>query len=182
MVSKVNLSSLQDTVQINGPTYVADCSIEGDVDFMWGRGPVFFQNCLIRCLNPGYYTQIRNTDANHGFVYVNCTFDGSANSAGTYLSRIDPNRFPYSEVVLIDCRLGANINPAGWRLDGHATSAPNVHFWEFHSTNLGDGQPADVSARAPFSKQLTEEKDAATIAQYRDPAFVLGWKPVPTIQ
>jgi hypothetical protein len=52
-----------------------------------------------------------------------------------------------------------------------------VHFWEFHSTNLGDHQPADISQRAPFSRQLTVEHDADTITNYRNPAFVLGWTP-----
>jgi pectin methylesterase-like acyl-CoA thioesterase len=178
IVTQVNLSSLQDTLQINDSAYVSDCYIEGDVDFMWGRGPVFFQDCTIQALNRGYYTQIRNTAANHGYVYVHCTFDGTAKSAGSFLARIDPTRFPNSEVVLIDCALGASVSPVGWRFDGGATTAPNVHFWEYNSTNVSDGKPADVSRRAAFSKQLTLPADAATIANYRDPAFVLGgWTP-----
>jgi hypothetical protein len=36
-----------------------------------------------------------------------------------------------------------------------------------------------VSQRHPASRQLTLPKDAATIAHYRNPAFVLGgWTPV----
>ena len=36
----------------------------------------------------------------------------------------------------------------------------------------------DVSQRHPASKQLTMEKNAETIANYSNPAFVLGgWKP-----
>jgi len=179
LLDQVNLSSLQDTLQINGSAYVADSYIEGDVDFMWGRGPVFFQDCILQALNRGYYTQIRNTAANHGFVYVDCTFNGGAKSDGTFLSRIDPNTYPNSEVVLLDCTLGANISPVAWKLDNSPT-APDVHFWEYNSTRVGDGKPVDVSQRAPFSKQLTLLQDATTIANYRNPAFVLGWTPALT--
>lgn len=178
ILDQVNLSSLQDTLQINDSAYVADSYIEGDVDFMWGRGPVFLQNCVIHALNRGYYTQIRNTAANHGYVYDHCAFDGTAKSAGTFLARIDPNRFPYSEVVLLDCALGATISPAAWKFDGNVTATPNVHFWEYNSTDISDDQPTDVSQRAAFSKQLVLPQDATTIANYRDPAFVLGgWTP-----
>ena len=177
ILDQVNLSSRQDTLQINDSAYVADSYIEGDVDFMWGRGPVFFQNCILYSLNPGYYTQIRNTDANHGFVYVGCHFDGAANPKGTFLSRIDPAVYPNSEVVLLNCALGANISPVAWILN-NASTAPDVHFWEYNSINVADGKPADISNRAPFSKQLTLPQDAVTIANYSDPAFVLGgWTP-----
>ncbi len=186
ILAQVDLSSLQDTLQISDSAYVADCYIEGDVDFMWGRGPVFFKNCEVKALNRGYYTQIRNTEGNHGFVYDHCTFSTAPNATGMYLSRIAPSTYPASEVVLLDCALGAGINPVGWLLNtaarggveaDPATQAPNLHFWEFNSTNISDGKPADVSKRAAFSKQLTMEKDAETIKNYRDPAYVMGWKP-----
>jgi hypothetical protein len=34
-----------------------------------------------------------------------------------------------------------------------------------------------VSQRKPESKQLTKERDAETIANYSNPAYVLGWAP-----
>ncbi|HKE55286.1 MAG TPA: MBG domain-containing protein [Pyrinomonadaceae bacterium] len=55
----------------------------------------------------------------------------------------------------------------------NATTAPNVQFWEYNSTDP-NGVPIDVSQRAPFSRQLT----AAEAAQWSDPTFVLGgWVP-----
>jgi len=184
IISHCNLSSLQDTLQINDSAYVTDSFIEGDVDFMWGRGPAFFENCELKSLNRGYYTQIRNTDANHGYVYDKCKFTTAPGVTGMMISRIDPTGlpptrrgYPYSEVVLLDCVLGPQFSPKAWQLDGGATTAPNVHFWEFNSTNLSDGKPVDSSQRASFAKQLTMEKDAETIKNYRDPAFVLGWTP-----
>ena len=52
-----------------------------------------------------------------------------------------------------------------------------AHYWEYNSTNLSDGTPVDVSQRKPESKQLTKERDAETIANYSNPAYVLGWTP-----
>jgi len=184
MVSNCTLSSLQDTVQINGSAYVVNSFIEGDVDFMWGRGPAFFDNCELKSLNRGYYTQIRNTDANHGFIYKNCTFSTAPGVTGMIISRIDPagqpparRGYPFSEVVLLDCKLGPQFSPEAWHLDGGATTAPSVHFWEYNSTNISDGQPVDMSKRPAYTKQLTMDKDADTIKNYRDPTYVLGFTP-----
>ena len=67
------------------------------------------------------------------------------------------------------------INPAAWMLAGDLS---NQHYWEFGTTNLADGRPADVSGRLAGSKQLDRDKDAETIANYRNPAYVLGgWTP-----
>jgi pectinesterase len=83
--------------------------------------------------------------------------------------------YPYSEAVLISCAL-EGIDPAGWGPIGGDTS--NIHYWEYSSTGLNDGKPVDVSMRHPASRQLTMEKDAAIVAHYRDPAYVLGgWAP-----
>jgi len=77
--------------------------------------------------------------------------------------------------VLINCRL-KGIPQAGWGPIDDETS--HIHFWEFHSTDA-DGHLIDVTQRHPVSKQLTEPQDAQIIANYSDPAFVLGgWTPV----
>jgi pectin methylesterase-like acyl-CoA thioesterase len=178
ILSDVDLYSFQDTLQINGQAYIHNCHIEGDVDFMWGTGPCFFENChCYGTRGKAYYTQIRNTAANHGYVYDHCTLDGPAGVTGMYLSRIDPGRFPYSEVVLMDCVLGKSVGPAAWLLN-NTQIAPTVHFWEYNSHDT-DGKPVDVSNRLPISRQLKQPDDAQTIANYGNPTWVLGgqWTP-----
>ena len=180
IITRCDLLSYQDTLQINGQAYVSDCYIEGDVDYMWGTGPVFFENC--RCTSSrsrAYYTQIRNPATNHGYVYHRCTFDGTGGITGNYLARIDPTRFPHSEVVLIDCTLTPAVGSAAWLLT-NATAAPDVHFWEYNS-HAPDGKPVDTSGRAPFSRQLKTPDDQETITHYSDPTWVLGgkWTPKP---
>ena len=58
------------------------------------------------------------------------------------------------------------------------TEAPDVHFWEYNSRDPV-GKPVDVSKRLPVSRQLKQPEDAATIADYGKPGFVLGddWDP-----
>jgi pectin methylesterase-like acyl-CoA thioesterase len=183
ILKDVDLYSFQDTLQINGQGYLNNCYIEGDVDFMWGNGPCFFENCTMRSVRSGaYFTQIRNPGTNHGFVYLRCTFDGLPDVTGNYLSRIGTTRFPHSEVVLLDCVLGPAVNQVAWQFsggrDGKAGEPGNAHFWEFNSRRP-DGQPVDTHLRLAGSRQLKSPADDALIANYRDPVFVLGhdWNP-----
>jgi hypothetical protein len=178
IVTGVDLYSFQDTLQINGQAYISNCYIEGDVDFMWGTGPCFFENCECKAVHSkGYYTQIRNTAANHGYVYYHCTFDSAPGVANVFLSRIEPKRFPNSEVVLMDCVLDQATSPIAWLLNGEA-DAPNLHFWEFNSHDAS-GAAIDTSERLGISRQLKHPDDDAAIANYSNPAFVLGddWNP-----
>jgi pectin methylesterase-like acyl-CoA thioesterase len=183
ILKDVDLYSYQDTLQINGQAFLSNCHLEGDVDFMWGTGPCFFENCSARSVRSGaYFTQIRNPPSNHGYVYLHCTFDGDPGVMGNYFSRIQPNRFPASEVVLLDCVVTEAAGAVGWQLqngpDGKPGDSSHVHFWEFNSHG-SDGAPVDVSQRLPVSRQLKQPEDAKLITEYSNPTFVLGndWKP-----
>ena len=174
VLDRVNLKSFQDTLFIQGRAFVNNSKIEGDVDFMWGSGIVFFKNCELEMVNSkGYYTQVRNSRGVPGYVYVNCRLTcANEGITGCYLSRIDPNVYPNSQVVFLNTMMGPHIRPEGWLLN-NATEAPRVQFWEFQSSDL-NGKPLDVNHRAPFSRQLTAEE----AQQWSDPAFVLrGWVP-----
>jgi pectinesterase len=175
IVSHVTIVGSGDALQSNGSAYFTDCQITGDGDTILGRGPAFFQNCELSSIGP--YMWIRNTSANHGNVFVNCVFK-TRGSQETVIARAPTNggkNYPYCEAVLIDCAL-SGISPVGWGEIGG--DASNVHYWEYNSTNLSDRKPVDVGRRHPDSRQLTLEKDAKIIADYRNPAYVLGgWTP-----
>ncbi|HEX8190606.1 MAG TPA: pectinesterase family protein [Pyrinomonadaceae bacterium] len=182
VLNKVNLYSYQDTLLLQGQSnqggFVTDSYIEGDVDFMWGSGAVFFQNTELKQLRTdGFFTQIRNGQGRNGYVYVNCKFTRGPGVGTSYMSRIDPDDFPYSQVVLINSQMDG-VRPDPWRFDNPtnavtAVNYPNIRFWEYNSRDL-NGNPVDVSQRAPISRQLT----AAEAVQWSDPAFVLGgWVP-----
>jgi pectin methylesterase-like acyl-CoA thioesterase len=53
MLNRVNLKSFQDTLLLQGAAMVANSYIEGDVDFTWGIGAVYFQNCELKSVTSG---------------------------------------------------------------------------------------------------------------------------------
>ena len=176
IVKGVNIVGSGDALQTNGSAYFEDVKIDGGGDMILGRGPAFFKNCDF--YSPGPFMWIRNTKANHGNVFLNCRFTGT-NSNGSELARAPANKgsytYPYSEAVFINCAL-KNIVPRGWGKVGGETK--DVHYWEYNSTNIDDGEPVDVSQRADFSSQLTMDKDKKLIENYSKPVFVLdGWSP-----
>ncbi|HVW22844.1 MAG TPA: pectinesterase family protein [Opitutaceae bacterium] len=185
LVRRVNVTGSGDALNLRGSAYFADCRIAGDGDTILGVGPAFFRRCELNSW--GAYMWIRNPASNHGNVFVECTFRPPSTprrlgrNSDPVLARLPNNHginYPYAEAVLIDCKL-QGIPPQGWGPIDDDTS--HLHLWEYHSTNLADGRPADVSRRHPVSKQLTLPHDAQLIARYSDPAFVLGgWNPEAT--
>jgi pectin methylesterase-like acyl-CoA thioesterase len=167
-LTNVSLYSFQDTLQITGKAYLSNCYIEGDTDYMWGDGPCYFVNCWLRTLYNGTsFTQPRNPADHHGFVFVDCWFDGAAGINRASLG----NGGGTSETVLINCALGTMLVPTGWNSRG----AKNA---EFSTTNLSDGKPYDMSQWPTWVKHLNRQTDAELIANYRNPTWVLGgWTP-----
>lgn len=173
ILNRVHVIGSGDALQANGPTYIVDSEITGAGDTILGRGPVFFERCTLR--SQGVFMWIRNTAANHGNVFKDCTFIGTGNRPTT-IARSPQNNvstYPYAEAVLLDCTL-ENISPEGF---GPADLGGNVHFWELASRNP-DGSRVDVSRRVSWSRQLDPVADAELIRNYSDPAYVLGgWTP-----
>ncbi len=173
-----DFKSFQDTLRLDGRVFVRDCYVEGDVDYVWGGGTVYFDHCTFHSLYNGYLVQSRNDAAHYGYVFVDCTLTGAPGIERYVLARIEPVRFPHSHVAFIDCKIGSFLSPVGWTLDkapGAATVGPaeHVRFWEYHTSDLA-GHSLDVSSRLPASRQLDEREAAAM----RDVGHVLGgWKP-----
>jgi pectin methylesterase-like acyl-CoA thioesterase len=173
-VSNVTVIGSGDALQVNGSTYLQDVKVVGHGDTILGRGPAFFKNCEIESRNA--YMWVRNPATNHGNVFVDCRFS-TIGGGQTEFARSPANRgktYPYAEAVLINSSL-SGISPAGW--GELAGDTANIHFWEYNSRNA-DGSPADTTQRNTVSRQLDKVRDAQTIANYSNPAFVLdGWQP-----
>ena len=159
-----------DALQVNGSAYWLNCRIEGDGDTVLGRGPSFFNHCTLITRNA--FMWIRNTEENHGNVFVSCTFRGLGDAAYIAKTARNGNKdYPYQESVLINCVLD-NVPPAGW---SHASPAlATAHLWEFNSTDP-EGNPIDCSQRIPYARQLDAVKDAELIGNYSNANYVLGW-------
>lgn len=173
-----DFKSFQDTLRLDGRVYARDCYVEGDVDFVWGGGAVYFDRCEFKAVNNGYLVQARNGADAPGYVFVDCRLTATPNVTRYVLARIEPVRFPHSHVAFIDCAMGPHISSAGWQFDlapGAAAPGPagQIRFEEFRSADLA-GQPLDVSARLPASRQLSADEGA----RLRNVRGVLGgWSP-----
>ena len=159
-----------DALQANGSAYWLNCIIDGEGDTVLGRGPSFFNNCTINSYGP--FMWIRNTDENHGNIFVNCRLNGLGDRA--VIARLPNNKgrnYPHAECVLLNCTLN-NIRPEGFGPIGE--EAKTARLWEFNSHNA-EGKVIDTSRRHPQVRQLDAIKDAETIAKYNDYRFVLDW-------
>jgi len=195
IVNHVTIKGSGDALNLRGSAYFTESTIIGDGDTILGVGPAFFNHCEIQSRGP--FMWIRNTDANHGNVFVDSTFIARERPASStakvatvanatpptptaVLARLPNNHglnYPYAEAVLIHCRL-KGIPEAGWGPIEDDTS--HLHLWEYASTDL-DGKPIDTTQRHSVSKQLTMPQDAETIANYSTPTYVLGgWNPMVT--
>ena len=170
-LKNVHIVGSGDALQANGSVYLENCTIDGDGDTILGRGPGFYLNCTLTSNGP--FMWIRNTEANHGNVFVNCTFKGKGERS--VLARSPGNKgkfYPDAEAVLINCTLD-NIPAVGWGEIFHDGGEFHNRFWEYNST-APDGTPVDVSHRNPLSRQLDGTRDAQIIADYSNPEWVLA--------
>ena len=170
-----DFKSFQDTLRLDGRVFVDNCYVEGDVDFVWGGGTVYFNRCELKALHDGYLVQSRNGADKPGYIFVDCRLTGVPDITRYVLARIDPGRFPFSHVAFIHCAMGEHILPAGWVFDAPdaAASKEHIRFEEFQSTDLA-GQPLDVAQRIAGSRQLT----VGEAARERDVVGIFGgWDP-----
>lgn len=176
IVSHVNIEGSGDALQATGTIYLTDSKIQGFGDNVLGYGAVFFNNCdFVSTYGPHLW--VRNTLANHGNVLLHCTLR-TIGDVETTIARAPNSRgktYPYVEAVLINCKLDG-IRPEGWGKVADVTD--QIRYWEFNSTKISDGKPVDVSQRHPVSRQLSMEKDAEVINNYKNPTYVFeGWTP-----
>ncbi|ODP38872.1 pectinesterase family protein [Sphingomonas turrisvirgatae] len=193
ILDRMTLNGSGDALQLRGPTYLTGLKLTGHGDTILSVGPAFFDQCEIRSIGP--FNWVRNPATNHGHVFRQCTFigideplpwtrrpDGSGQKVRQVIARLPDNKginYPHAEIVLINTRMDG-IAPEGWgpvQEDGATFSRANVRFWEFGSTDL-EGRPIDMSKRHEIVRELKLPQDAKSIADYSNPAFVLGgWSP-----
>ena len=171
---RVRIIGSGDALQANGTVYMQDSELIGDGDTILGRGSLFALHSKFYN-HGGPFSWVRNAKPAHGDVFVECHFEGLPDRPADY-GRTNTNHgtaYPDAEFVVIDCTT-RHFNPQGWSAIGEKSST----MLEFNTRDADTGQPVDVSKRHKYSRQLDARKDAALIAKYRDPAFVLNrWNP-----
>lgn len=75
----VSIEGVQDTYYLNkadGTAYFEDCTVAGEVDFIYGDGTMYFQNCNLLPLSSGAKITAANTKENYmGIVFNDCVID-----------------------------------------------------------------------------------------------------------
>ena len=137
----------QDTQVTSGTRhYFENCAIHGTVDFICGDGDVFFESCLLYLEERGNANVIvaASTQAqqNYGYVFSNCTIDGSPTSnEGQYsLGRPWKNA---PRAVFINTEMLLTPQARGWT--NMSALAPALYA-EYGSYNK-HGLPIDLSTR-----------------------------------
>ncbi|HVY38388.1 MAG TPA: pectinesterase family protein, partial [Polyangia bacterium] len=173
VVTDATIISLQDTLLWSGRIYAKNCLIEGNVDYVWGTGAVYFDSCELRTIGrTGVIVQARNPASSYGYVFVDSKITSDPGLTGIALARIDDTVYPASHVAYVNCQMSSGIAPAGWTITGGGSTSM-LRFWEYQSVDTG-GQPINVGQRVSGSKQLS----ASAAAMMRDPSVVLaGWQP-----
>ncbi|WP_236743309.1 pectinesterase family protein [Nocardiopsis sinuspersici] len=121
----------QDTLYANSPgvdtpsrQYYSDCYVEGDVDFVFGRGTAVFDGCEIRSLDRGSdttngYVSAPSTPPGQefGFLFTRSCFTSDAPAGTVYLGRPwVPSSHPDAEpqVLVRDSWMGRHFREEGW--------------------------------------------------------------------
>ena len=168
----VDFRSFQDTLNLNGRLLAVDCLIEGDVDYIWGRGPAVFERCELRTLHDGYIVQARNAPDQPGFVFRDCRLTAAAAVRRFVLARIDVGAFPGSHVAFLDCRMPSGLKPEGWLVTGKAAAGPR---FEEQGSMDSDGRPLELSGRR--GGRVLGVEEAAKLTTSKVLAGADGWAP-----
>ena len=133
-----------------GRFYIKDTYIEGNTDFIFGRGAVLFDSCIINSNGSSTITAASTDDGwKYGEVFQYCRLTANNNVGGASLGR------PWGELgqtVFMYCYMAAHISKYGWSTwDGRE----NTCFYAEYD-NYGPGYIPE--SRVSWSHQLTESE------------------------
>ena len=146
------------------------------MDFIFGSGTAYFEECTIFSKKPGdrspenrdtsvygYVTAAStHPEFPYGYVLHKCKLTSDCPKGSVYLGR------PWKEwakTVFLECELGEHIHPQGWWDWGKT----HGHFYYGEYNSYGPG--ASPETRADFSHQLTREE----AEQYSMVKVLEGW-------
>ncbi|MDQ0871246.1 pectinesterase [Arthrobacter sp. V1I9] len=174
VLSNVRCLGNQDTLLVDSPSrgvqarfFFRDCYIEGDVDFIFGRGTAVFSGTEVRSLdrgsssNNGYVSAgSLNIGIKHGFLFTGCRFVSDAAPGSVHLGRpwhpsgdVDA----IAQVLIRDSWLDAHISSVPWT-DMSGFSWREARFHEFNNNGPGSRVTAGRPQLEPaLAKEFTVE-------------------------
>ncbi|TKY57342.1 pectinesterase 55 [Spatholobus suberectus] len=153
---KCNFIGYQDTLfDVMGRHYFKDCYIQGEVDFIFGGGQSYYENCLINVVGtnssvPGFVTaQGRlSLDDPSGFVFEGGSLFG--------VGKVNLGRAwrPYSRVIFHGTNFSSVVTPQGWNAWRYIGQESKFAYAEVDCKGLG----ADTSKRVTWMKKLNHSQ------------------------
>lgn len=145
----VTLQGVQDTYYLNkadASAYFEDCTVAGEVDFIYGDGTMFFQHCTLQPLSSRAYITAPNTQAGYkGIVFNQCTIEPEAGAKGNVQGyRLGRPWGDSPASTFISTTMKVLPADAGW---GSMTSNLVVRFHEYGSMD-SEGNLLDLSKRS----------------------------------
>ncbi|KAK4258305.1 hypothetical protein QN277_007765 [Acacia crassicarpa] len=145
---------VQDTLMDDtGRHYYHNCYIQGQTDFIFGKGQSIYQNCTIYFKSGdgrnGFIAAQKRESIKEtsGYVFNGCVVDGIGQ---TMLGRAYG---PYSRVIIANSYLSSVVDPVGWNA-WHQSDVEKITFVE--EENKGPG--ANKSKRVSWMKNMTKEE------------------------
>lgn len=121
-------------------TRFENCLIQGSVDFIFGGGLAYFENCEIKSLNihkeiNGYVCAPSTPkDKEYGFIFNKCKFTSEVDmDDSVYLAR--PWR-DYGKCLIVNSEIGKHIKAEGYHDWNKVTAKECCEFKEFNNKNL----------------------------------------------
>ena len=151
----VRLLSNQDTYYTGaGRTYWENGEIHGTVDYIFGDGDIFFNDCLMymenRASGGGGIVTAAATSSNWGYVFSNCTIDGNLQQNGIYQLGRPWNAAP--KVAYINTTMNILPTAGAW---GDPMNVVPFRFAEYNSLT-SSGIEVDLSQRRTnYTKDAT---------------------------
>ncbi|KAM7494678.1 hypothetical protein LguiB_029287 [Lonicera macranthoides] len=163
------LYGFQDTLcDDKGLHFYKDCYIEGTVDFIFGDAKSLYVNTELHVIEGDPMAMItaqarKSEGADTGYSFVQCKITGTGGFA--HLGRA---WMQYAKVIFANTEMGDAVKAEGWSNNNNPANDNTVFFGEFNNTGPG----ANPSARAPYTKKLTD----AEAKDFMSLAFIQGSK------
>ena len=139
------LLPLDELTQKKSHQYYNNCYIEGDIDFIFGCGIAYFENCQIHSLRSGYASAPAHPeDYEFGFVFNNCKFTCEKENQTVFLSR--PWR-DYGQCAVLNSTCQNHISTKifnNWQISREKTCRFSIY------------NTMDTSNMVSFAKELKE--------------------------
>jgi len=155
IIKNCNIKGNQDTLFASGEgsrQYYQNCYIEGTTDYIFGPATAIFEKCILHSKKDSYITAAStNENIKFGFVFIECKLTFAENISKVYLGR--PWR-KYAKTVFINCDLGDNIAPEGWKEWANNENLSTTFYAEYRCY----GSSANSAKRVAWSHQLTNKQ------------------------